>query len=119
MKARQPFVSVIIPVRNEARYIEACLRSLLRGGYPAARWEIILADGMSTDGTREIIARVAADAAVPIYIADNPRGTIPHALNLAIAGARGEIIIRAIRGSTWRAACGRSAGRARTTSAGR
>ncbi|HOS43238.1 MAG TPA: glycosyltransferase family 2 protein, partial [Armatimonadota bacterium] len=70
-------------------------RSLLRGGYPAARWEIILADGMSTDGTREIIARVAADAAVPIYIADNPRGTIPHALNLAIAGARGEIIIRA------------------------
>ncbi len=95
MKERLPFVSVVIPVRNEARYIEACLRSLLHGGYPAARLEIILADGMSSDGTRESITRVMAETAVPIRVIDNPRGTIPCALNLAIAEARGEIIIRA------------------------
>lgn len=92
---RAPFVSVIVPVRNEARYIEGCLRSLLQSGYPPARWELLLVDGMSDDATRETIARVAATAVVPIRMLDNPHRAIPHALNIGIRAARGEIIIRA------------------------
>ncbi len=92
---RAPFISVIVPVRNEARYIEGCLRSLLQSGYPPSRWELILVDGMSDDGTREVITRVAAASAVPIRVLDNPRTTIPHALNIGIRHARGEVIIRA------------------------
>jgi glycosyltransferase involved in cell wall biosynthesis len=91
---RQPFVSVIIPAYNEERYIRGCLLSLLRGGYPRGRWEIIVADGMSTDRTREEIRRVAAASAVPITVIDNPRRVTPVALNLAIGQARGEVIIR-------------------------
>jgi len=89
-----PFVSVIIPVYNEERYIGACLRSLLRSAYPDDRWEIIVADGMSTDRTREEITQVTAASAVPIDVVDNPRRVTPVALNLAIGQARGEVIIR-------------------------
>jgi len=91
---QQPYVSVIIPAYNEERYIGRCLRSLLRGKYPRGRWEIIVADGMSTDRTREEIRRVAAESSVPIAVIDNPRRVTPVALNLAIERARGEVIIR-------------------------
>lgn len=89
-----PFVTVIMPARNEGRHIGRALRSLLRTEYPACRWEIVVADGMSTDGTREAIARVAAKSPVPIRIVDNPRRITPCALNAAIRAARGSIIIR-------------------------
>jgi len=96
MKASRPypFVSVIIPVRNEGKYIGACLRSLLLCSYPPDRWEIIIADGMSEDETRREVAGVAAEARVPIVLLENPARVTPVALNLAIGKARGEIIIR-------------------------
>ena len=50
-----PTVSVVIPIHNEERYIEACLDSLLNQDYPNDLIEAILVDGMSTDSTREII----------------------------------------------------------------
>ncbi|HEY3380003.1 MAG TPA: glycosyltransferase family 2 protein [Armatimonadota bacterium] len=90
----RPLVSVIIPVRNEGRYIGACLESLLRCSYPPTRWEIILADGMSDDATRSEVARVARRSPVSIIVVDNPRRVTPFALNLALGLARGEIIIR-------------------------
>jgi len=89
-----PFVSVIIPAYNEERYIGGCLRSLLRGAYPHDCWEIIIADGMSTDRTREEIRKVSMESPVPIIVIDNPRRVTPRALNLAIGRARGEVIIR-------------------------
>jgi len=89
-----PFASVIIPAYNEERHIRGCLLSLLRGSYPSDRWEIIVADGMSRDRTREEIGRVAAESAVPITVIDNPRRVTPVALNLAIGRARGQVIIR-------------------------
>jgi glycosyltransferase involved in cell wall biosynthesis len=92
--ARHPFVSVIIPVRNEERYIESCLRSLLSCAYPPSRWEIIIADGMSADGTRDAIERVRKESRVLITVLDNPRRVTPIGLNLALAQAHGEIIIR-------------------------
>ena len=87
----KPFVSVIIPCRNEAGYLGACLDSVLASDYP--RMEILIADGMSRDGTRELAARYAAQDA-RIRCLDNPRGITPAALNLALDRARGEVIVR-------------------------
>jgi glycosyltransferase involved in cell wall biosynthesis len=90
---RLPFVSVVIPVRNEARFIERTLDSVLGQDYPAERIEVIVADGMSDDGTREIIADfVQRDSRVCML--DNVDRVTPAGLNIAIARARGEIVCR-------------------------
>ena len=49
-------VSIVIPCRNEERYIGRCLDSLLANDYPHDDLEIIVVDGMSTDHTREIVS---------------------------------------------------------------
>jgi len=88
----KPFVSIVVPVRNEERYVERLARSLLAQDYPADRYEILFADGGSTDRTLEILARV--DPAGRIRVLPNPGRTAPAALNVAIAAARGEIVTR-------------------------
>ena len=73
-----PLVSVIMPVRDEAAYIERSLGSVLAQDYPADRLEILVVDGMSNDGTREHVA--AARAIRPnLRLLDNPRGIVPVA----------------------------------------
>ena len=89
----RPFVSVIVPCRNEAAFIEECLESILASDYPAGRMEVIVADGMSADGTRTLLAALAARHP-RLRVIDNPEGKTPAALNLAIAAARGEILVR-------------------------
>lgn len=89
-----PFVSVIMPVRNEAAFIEKSLGALLRQTYPSDSMEIIVADGMSTDSTREIIAKMAISSCISITVVDNPKGIAPTGLNCALEKARGEIIVR-------------------------
>jgi glycosyltransferase involved in cell wall biosynthesis len=88
-----PAVSIIIPCRNEERYIESCLDSILASDYPQDRLEVLVADGRSTDRTREILDRYRATHASVILL-DNPQGTTPAALNVAIRAASGEIVIR-------------------------
>lgn len=87
-------VSVIMPVRNEAAFIRNSLGALLQQTYPEKLMEVIVADGMSTDSTREAINELAADAKISIRIVDNPKLIAPSGLNRAIEEARGEIIIR-------------------------
>src|SRR5437016_3234163 len=48
-----PFISVLVPVRNEGRFITATLRQLLEQEYDPERFEVIVADGESTDDTRD------------------------------------------------------------------
>ena len=79
-----PFVSVILPVRNEEKYIEAALAAVTGQDYPADRMEIIVVDGMSTDGTREIVGRLAAND-TRVRLCDNPKGIAPTAMNIGIA----------------------------------
>jgi len=86
-------VSVIIPCRNEAQSIGRCLDSVLASDYPRERMEVIVADGMSRDGTRKRIDRYAARDRRVRRI-DNPARTTPHGLNRAIVAARGELILR-------------------------
>jgi succinoglycan biosynthesis protein ExoA len=88
-----PFVSVVMPVRNERAYIERSLAAVLTQDYPAELMEIVVADGMSDDGTREILQQMAsADSRVTVI--DNPKKTAPCALNLATARTKGDIVIR-------------------------
>lgn len=88
-----PGVSIVIPCRNEVRYIEACLRDVLGFEDPPGGFEVIVADGMSNDGTRDIIARFAMEDR-RVRMVDNPRRTTPCALNAGIRAACGEIIVR-------------------------
>lgn len=88
-----PFVTIIVPIRNEARYIDQCLQAILAQDYPAKRLEVLVVDGMSEDGTRAIVSRHAARAA-HLRLLDNPRQIVPAALNTGLRAARGEIIIR-------------------------
>jgi glycosyltransferase involved in cell wall biosynthesis len=88
-----PFVSIVIPCRNEAAFIADCLDSIRSGDYPRDRLEILVADGRSDDGTREILSRYAAEHPC-ITVLDNPQSTTPTALNLAIRSACGSVIIR-------------------------
>jgi glycosyltransferase involved in cell wall biosynthesis len=94
MAEGKPFVSVIIPMRNEARFIKACLHTLLEQDYPSERVEIIVANGMSKDGSREIVERFAKTHA-NVKLIDNPEGIVPPGLNAAIRIAKGEYILRA------------------------
>jgi glycosyltransferase involved in cell wall biosynthesis len=88
----KPFISIVVPLRNEERYVERLTRSLLEQDYPHDRYEIIVADGGSTDGTLAILSRVDPEGRVRVL--PNPGRTAPAALNVAIAAARGEIVTR-------------------------
>ncbi len=88
-----PFVSVIMPVRNEAIFIEQAIRSILDNDYPADKMELIVVDGMSDDGTRQIVEKLSAQDS-RIKLIDNPEKIVPFAMNRAIDIAKGEYIIR-------------------------
>jgi len=90
-----PFVTVILPVRNESGFIARSLGAVLAQDYDPRRMEVIVADGMSRDDTRKIVARCAAAVPeIPVSIVDNPEGIVPTGMNGAIAAARGDVIVR-------------------------
>ena len=86
-------VSVVIPARNEEKYISRCLDSILANDYGSDSFEIIVVDGMSRDRTREIVVGYARRHPF-IRLLENPRRIIPAALNIGIREAQGEIIVR-------------------------
>ena len=90
----EPFVTVLIPVRNEERYIERCLYSLAAQDYPRERFEVLVIDGRSTDATREIVARFAAESTLDLRLLDNPRQKTAAGLNAGLGAARGEAMVR-------------------------
>jgi len=92
MPATIPFISIVVPIRNEQATIERLTRSLLEQDYPHDRYEIIMADGGSHDGTRALLA--ALDPGHRVRVLENPGRTAPAALNVAIAAARGDVITR-------------------------
>src|SRR5262249_53387 len=66
-----PIVTVIVPVRNEARSLRACLGSLLAQTYPAERLEILVVDGLSEDGTAALAREIAGGAAAAVRVLAN------------------------------------------------
>lgn len=93
MSADRPFVTVLVPCRNERRYIALCLDSILATQYPADRLEVLVVDGRSDDGTRDIVADYAVRHPA-VRLLDNPQRITPVALNAGIRAAAGEIVIR-------------------------
>ena len=86
-----PIVSAVIPCRNERFHIESCVRSVLEQQGIAQGLEVIVADGMSDDGTREILARLSREDD-RLRVIDNPARTTACGMNLGIRHARGEFI---------------------------
>jgi glycosyltransferase involved in cell wall biosynthesis len=93
MPPSMPTVTVIVPCRNERGHIGRCLDSILSNDYPKDRLEVLVADGMSEDGTVEIV-RGYTYRHPSVRLVPNPARVVPSALNRGIAEARGEIIIR-------------------------
>lgn len=87
-----PFVSVIIPCRNEEKYIGKCLGSLLSQDYPKEKMEILVIDGMSEDKTREIVENYIKE--YPLFkLLDNSKKFNPFAINIGIKSSNGEIVM--------------------------
>jgi succinoglycan biosynthesis protein ExoA len=85
--------SIVIPCRNESGYIEKCLQSVFRQQTAPSQIEVIVADGMSDDGTRQILTRLAGEYK-DLCVIDNPDRTVSAGLNAAIRAAKGQVIIR-------------------------
>ena len=89
----EPFISVILPVRNEARALPSLLHSLALQDYPRHAFEIIVADGQSTDQTRTVVRNFAAHAEVPVALIENPGICSSAGRNAGVAASRGEFVI--------------------------
>jgi len=86
-----PFVSVVVPARNEHTAIGRCLESILRNSYPLDNLEVVVVDGMSDDGTRDIVQGYARSYP-QVKLVDNPRLITPVAFNIGIEFASGDVI---------------------------
>jgi len=87
-----PFVSIIIPCRNEERYIGRCLNSIVANDYPKDKMEILVMEGKSEDKTREIVEKYSPKCPF-IKILENPKKFTNFAFNIGIKEAKGEIIM--------------------------
>jgi len=85
-------ISIVIPCLNEKKYILRCLQSIAGQSYPAHLITTYVCDGMSDDGTRELIMEFAK-AHPQFTLLDNVRKTTPFALNLGIRASAAEIVI--------------------------
>ena len=87
-----PRVTIAIATNEDEARVEACLRSALRQDYPGELIEIVVADGMSMDATREVVLRIA-DEDARVRLVDNPHRTRAGALNAALEVSTGEVIV--------------------------
>lgn len=88
-----PFLSVIIPCRNEEEFIGKCLDSVISQDYPKDKLEVFVVDGASRDKTKEIVRNYSRQYSC-IKILDNPKKIASAAMNIGIKEAKGEIIMR-------------------------
>ena len=87
------YLSVVIPVRNEERFIASTLEALIAQEYPRECFELIVVDGRSTDDTVEVVERVMrANPGVNITLLDNPRRWSSVARNIGAKHASGKIV---------------------------
>ena len=87
-------VSVVMPVYNEEKYIEACVESLLLQDYPKDRMEWIFVDGCSKDRTVSLLEQYRARYPGLIRVLENPDKTVPYAMNIGIRASHGKYIVR-------------------------
>lgn len=90
--ARQPFVSVVVPVRNEAQHIERTLAQLVAQDYDPGRFEILVVDGASTDNTPALVTAFARQHP-NVRLLANPRRWSSAARNIGVRQSQGEIVV--------------------------
>ncbi len=88
-----PFISILIPCRNEEKFIKECLDSVLANNYPKDNLEIFVIDGESTDNTKQIVETIALQEPHIKLLINRARIT-PTALNLGMKQSSGDIIMR-------------------------
>jgi glycosyltransferase involved in cell wall biosynthesis len=88
-----PFVSIIIPCRNEEKFIGKCLDSIIANDYTKEKLEVLVVDGMSEDKTRQVLGRYTEQYPF-ICLLDNYKRITPVAMNIGIEQAKGEIIMK-------------------------
>ena len=86
-------LSVICPIYNEAKYIDGCIQSILLQDYPKQQLEVLFVDGMSKDGTRNVVNEYSRRYPF-IRLLDNERRIVPVAMNIGIKASKGDIIMR-------------------------
>jgi glycosyltransferase involved in cell wall biosynthesis len=84
------FISVIVAVKNEERYVGKCIDSLRNQNYPADKYEIIVVDGFSTDGTWEILQELKKQNP-GLKILRDPKNAAAGR-NIGIRNAKGEYV---------------------------
>lgn len=90
-----PSVTVIMPVRNEERFIRRSLGAVLGQDYPTECLEVIVVDGNSSDTTLAVARAMQRDHCDhDVILIENPAQTTPSSLNIALSRARGEFVIR-------------------------
>jgi len=90
-----PSVSIIIPCRNEEKFIGKCLEMISEQDYPKEKMEVLVVDGASEDRTKEVIEELKIkNLKLKINVLDNPKKYTPFGLNIGIKNSRGEVIIR-------------------------
>ena len=89
--AKWPLISVVVPIRNEEKFIAKTLNNILAQDYPSDKLEILVVDGLSTDRTREIVGNIAAKDP-RVQLLDNPKRLSSAARNVGAKAARGEIV---------------------------
>jgi len=95
-----PKVSVIIPARNEEKFIEECIRSLMNTSYPEEKIEILVVDGVSEDGTRSVIEKMMEKNKC-VKLIENLKKRKSPGLNIGIKHAAGDVILIADAHSTY------------------
>ncbi len=93
MKSDFPLVSVIVLCRNEKKFISSCLDSIIANNYPKNKLEVLVVDGMSEDGTREIVEKYEKEHSF-IKMINNPMKNIPFASNEGIKNSNGDLVMR-------------------------
>jgi len=93
MEELKPAISIIIPCRNEARFIDKCLKSVFSFDPVPGGIEVIVVDGMSNDSTRDILAQWILRQP-NIRVVDNPDRIVPTAMNVGIKVSKGDWIVR-------------------------
>ncbi len=87
----RPVVSVVIPMLDERGYIEECLDGFERQTYPRDLLDVIVVDGRSRDGSRQVV-QARAEASRWLRVIDNPQRRIPAACNLGLEAAKGDVV---------------------------
>lgn len=85
-------VSILVPMRNEEKWIGRCLDTILENDLPASQYEVLVLDGRSTDRSRAI-AEERCRLYPNFYVVENPGKFVPVGLNLGLKHARGRYIL--------------------------